>query len=451
MAIANLVRRLFAGRLVRTTGLTFALRVANTALNFGVAALLARYLGPHDYGRYSVVLALLTTLAIPAQFGIPALVIREVSRARADGAGWRFHDITRWAHVLTLAIGIPMLAITVLAAMLPVGLFSADETPVILAGAVLVVMLPLSGLRSGLMRGLDRVVLGQFPAQIVQPLLLLVFVVLLAFAPRSLGAASGLSPFTAMLAYSISAVVAWAVGGWVLLRLLEGVEKRPHERWVVPGWKGAILAFGLTNAMVLVDQQVGLLVLGVTSPDIEAAFFKVASQAAMFTAMGYVASNMALGPDVASKWHRGDHAAVQSAVVRGSRLSALFALPVSLFFLVAGGLFLRIAFGASYVPAWPAMALLVSGQFVNCALGSNTTLLNMSGNEKQNTYAFAIALGCNVALAFALAPRFGATGAAVAAAISVIMRNLILWRAAHRLCGIETGFWGRVPRPTAPG
>lgn len=432
------------GRLAKTTGAVFLLRAANVALNFVIAALLARWLGPASYGQYSVVLALLTTLAIPAQFGIPALVIREVSRARADQAVWRFRDISRWAHRLTFLIGVPMLGLTVLAAWS--GLIGTDEAPLLLAGAVMVLMLPLRALRSGLIRGLDRVVLGQIPGQVIQPLLMLTAVLLLVYAPTAIGFAQGLTPLTAMLANSAAIVLAWMIGGLILLHLLRGVDKRAGESWVVPGWKGAIMAFGLTNAMVLIDQQVGLLVLGVTAPDVEAGFYKVASQAATFTAMGYVAANMALGPGVAKQWREGKLDAVQAAVIRGSRLSALFAFPVTLFFLVGGGLFLEIVFGADYLPGWPAMVLLVLAQFANCAFGSNTVLLNMSGNERENTKAFAVALAVNVALAFALAPPFGATGAAAAAAISVVLRNLILWRAAHRLCGMETGFWGRVPR-----
>ena len=438
------------GRLARTTGWTFLLRGANVALTFVVVAMLARYLGPADYGQYSVVLALLTTLAIPAQFGIPALVIREVSRARADDAWWRFHDISRWAHGLTFAIGLPMIALTVAAALIPNPLVPADEAPLLLAGAVMVLMLPLRALRSGLIRGLDRVVLGQVPGQVIQPILLLIAVGLLVFAPGAVGAETGLTPLTAMLANTVSVVLAWLLGGFILVYLLRGIDKRPGERWVVPGWKGAIVAFGLTNAMVLVDQQVGLLVLGAMAPDIEAGYYKVASQAATFTAMGYVAANMALGPGVAKAWREGKHDTVQSAVIRGSRLSALFAFPVSLFFLVAGGVFLELVFGADYLPAWPAMALLVLAQFANCAFGSNTVLLNMAGFERRNTIAFAIALACNVALAVALVPRFGATGAAAATAFSVVLRNLILWRDAHRLCGMETGFWGRVPRAAPP-
>lgn len=229
---------------------------------------------------------------------------------------------------------------------------------------------------------------------------------------------------------------------------MKGIEKRPLEKWVLPRWKSSLLAFGLSNAMVQLDQQVGILVLGITSPDFEAGLFKVASQAATLTAMGYVASNMAIGPSVAKSWREGDRATVQSAVIRGSRLSALFALPITLFFLIGGDKFLEIAFGDEYLPAWWSILLLVFAQFVNCAFGSNSTLLNMSGNERENTRAFAISLACNLAIAFALAPQFGAVGAAAGTAFSVLLRNLLLWRAAHRLCGMETGFWGHIPKPT---
>ncbi|MFN4113452.1 MAG: oligosaccharide flippase family protein [Sphingomonadaceae bacterium] len=434
------------GRLAKTTGAVFLLRAGNVALNFAIVALLARLLGPASYGQYSVILALITTLAIPAQFGIPALVVREVSRARADKEWSRYHPISRWAHKLSLMIGIPILLLTILSALAPVNLFEPAEAAMLLAGCGLIVALPLRALRSGLIRGLNRVVLGQIPGQVIEPLLLLTFVVTLAFGPAAIPEIPGLDPVSALAAYFAAVFLAWIIGGLMLRKLIAGVERKPGQRFELEGWKGSLIAFGLANAMFIIDRQVGLLVLGVAAPDAEAGFYKVASQAATFTAMGYVAANMALGPGVAKQWREGKLDAVQAAVIRGSRLSALFAFPVTLFFLVGGGLFLEIVFGADYLPGWPAMVLLVLAQFANCAFGSNTVLLNMSGNERENTKAFAVALAVNVALAFALAPQFGATGAAAAAATSVVLRNLILWRAAHRLCGMETGFWGRVPR-----
>lgn len=447
MPIPKLVRGLFSGRLVRAAGGTFLVRVANTLIALALSIILARLLKPEGFGRYSVVLAVLTLAAIPGQFGIPSLLIREVSRARANRAPWRIHDLSRWAHRLTLLIGGAMLALIFVLAILPLGIVPKDESALFMAGSVLVLVLPLRAVRSGLIRGLDRVVASEVVNQLVQPLLMLAGIAALAFVPAAIGA-EGLTPFTAMLANSTAAVLAWIAGGIVLHRLLRGIAKRPDARFAVPKWKSAVVAMGLTSAMVLIEQQAGLLVLGATAANVEASFYKVASQAALVTAMGYIAANMALGPGVAKNWHDGDFAAVQSALIRGSRLSALFAFPASVFFLVGGGAFLDFAFGADYRPAWPAMSLLVVAQFVNCAFGSNTTLLNMSDHEKHNTVAFALALACNVALALLLAPHYGATGAAAAAAFSIVLRNVILWRAAHRLCGMETGFWGRLRRET---
>ena len=90
------------------------------------------------------------------------------------------------------------------------------------------------------------------------------------------------------------------------------------------------------------------------------------------------------------------------------------------------------------------LAILTAGQLVNCAFGSATALLNMTNNEKWNTLAFGGAMAVNLALAILLVPRFGGTGAAVAAAISVVLRNCLLWTAARKLTGIDTGFWAKI-------
>jgi len=451
MAPIKTIRSLIQGKLAKTTGYVFLLRGGNIAFNFAIAVVLARLLGPDDYGQYSFILALISMLAIPAQFGLPAMLIREVSRARADRAMGRVRDISRWASRLSLTLSVPIAAGVIALSFLPVSFMPKEELLLLLAGSGLIILLPLRAIRSGLIRGLDKVVLGQIPGQIAQPLLTLAFITMLAFLTPITQLTGGLTPLTALIAYSLAVLAAWALSGLILLKLLGPLARSIGETYSIPHWKKTLVAFGLANAMVLIDQQIGILVLGITAPDSDAGLYKVAGQAATFTAMGYVASNMALGPGVAKAWREGRRDAVQSAVIRGSRLSAAIALPISLFFLIAGGVFLELLFGADYVSAWPAMCLLVIAQFINCAFGSSTTLLNMSGNETANTRSFAIAIAANIGLCVLLAPSYGAAGAATAAAISVILRNVLLWRAAHRLTGIETGFWGRLPAKGTPG
>ena len=52
---------------------TFALNLTSKLLMLGTTVLLARYMGPHDYGIYASALAALTLVSIPAALGLPNL------------------------------------------------------------------------------------------------------------------------------------------------------------------------------------------------------------------------------------------------------------------------------------------------------------------------------------------------------------------------------------------
>src|SRR5688500_8786945 len=127
MWMSKRLGRLKAGRLLRDAGGTFLVRICSALLALMITVPLARVLGPEGFGHYSVVLAVLTFAAIPVQFGIPSLLMREVSRARAENALFRVHALSRWAQRLTLLFGAPMLLLLLAAIFLPLGLVSDDE------------------------------------------------------------------------------------------------------------------------------------------------------------------------------------------------------------------------------------------------------------------------------------------------------------------------------------
>ena len=67
------------------TGWSFALKAANTGLGFLTTVLLARLLGAEGYGIYAYAYALVMLLAMPAQSGLPNLIVRETARGLAEG------------------------------------------------------------------------------------------------------------------------------------------------------------------------------------------------------------------------------------------------------------------------------------------------------------------------------------------------------------------------------
>lgn len=435
------------GGLMRAVAASFVLQVSSIGLSYLLTVVLARLLGVAEYGRYSFVLSLVTLLTLPAQFGLPALLMREVGKARAEGAIDRIHDMRSWAYRLTLLISLPTAIAMLLVLLLAPQLFGSAERWTALWGLALIVFLPLSAIRSGIVRGMNRVIAGQLPTQIIRPGITLFVVVILALSSWAGYSSLRVSAQTAMIANVIGVLLGWIFGAAVLGRILgRDTGARGRKRSTIPGWKSSVLAFGFAGGMYMIDGQIGTLVLGFTSSDIQVGLFKIATQGGLFIAMGYVAANMVLGPRIAHAWARTQKAEVQSLVIRGARLSVLFALPLSVLIFCAGHQIVTLIFGADYQAAVIPLMILVFGQLINCAFGSSTSLLNMTHHERENTVAFGIGLVLSVVLTVALTPRFGAAGAAFAGSSSIVVRNIILWRAAHRLLGIETGCWGRLPK-----
>lgn len=437
--------------MLRDTGFTFALRLLNLVLVYGTTVALARFLGVSDYGRYSFVLAIVTLAAIPAQFGLSQLLMRETARAMTTGDIDRVHLLKRWSYAVTLRISLPIVALGAGALLFVPTLFDPGEITTYAWGLTLVVLLPIAAMRSGILRGLHKVVLSQVAQQVVRPSVQMILIGAMVLAPMVGVQLLPLSAESAMAANAIGIAVSWVFGTVALARVLPS-RRNIASTGDVPATAPALstlVALGLADAVALLDSQLGVLILGLFATDADVGLFKVAAQGALFTAMGYVAVTTSITPTMARAWAKNDRLSLAHAATRGARLSIAFALPVTVVLVAFGGPLLEFIFGAPYRAAAPALAILVVAQMLNAAFGATTSLLNMTGHERVNLRAFLIALGLNVVLTAVLAPTYGATGAAIAGGASILLRKLILWRAAHRLLGIETGCWGRMRAPDA--
>jgi hypothetical protein len=74
------------------------LKAGYILLTFGTTVLLARGLGAQDYGVFSYVYALISLLSIPAQFGLPTLVVRETAQAMARKEYGFVQGVWLWAR-----------------------------------------------------------------------------------------------------------------------------------------------------------------------------------------------------------------------------------------------------------------------------------------------------------------------------------------------------------------
>ena len=104
-------------------------------------------------------------------------------------------------------------------------------------------------------------------------------------------------------------------------------------------------------------------------------------------------------------------------------------------------------FGAAYGGSGAALGILAIGQLCDAAFGSVVFLLNMTGHERDTVRGLSIGVVVNALLNLALIPLFGINGAAAATALTLLIWNVLLWRAVRRRLGIDSTALGlRVAR-----
>lgn len=428
------------GQLVRGGAGSLAVKGANMVLGLAVAVLLARTLGPAGYGVYTFVFALVSLMAVPAQLGLPILVLRETARAHVEKRWDVMKGMWRWASTVAGAFSLA-LAITGGTA----GWFLSDQlTPEQLAtfgwGLCLVPLIALGKLRGAALRGLSKVVQGQFPGQVLRPGALIALVALLSFGIPGWQ----VTPSLAMAAHAAAAALSFGVGAWLLLRARPysaASEIRPAYR--PKPWMSAMLPFALIGGMHVVNRQTDILMLGVFLEASDVGIYRVALQGAMLVATIFMSISTVLSPHIARLHATNDTSRLQRMVTASARSTLLITLPVGLAFIFFGDTLIRWAFGDTYVNAHAALAILTLGQLVSAAMGPVAYVLHMTGHERDAAWSIGAATITNVILNLALIPAYGLVGAAVATTISVVIQNMLLWLKVRAHVNIDASALGR--------
>ena len=430
----GLIARLLQGSLG-----SVAVKVCGMVLSLSLAIVLARTLGPEGYGIYAFVFALISLLAIPAQFGLPALVVRETAKAHVTGQWRLMRGVWRWS---TQAAGALSLALGLVAALIA-WIFAEHFTQIQLVtfawGVLLVPLLALGNLRGAALRGLRHVVLGQFPEIVLRPALFLVLVACaLVFWP-----AEDLTSAKAMALHVVAAAAAFGVGAWLLLRARPpGVRNAHQVEYHSRQWLVSVMPLAFIAGMQLINQQIDILMLGIFASAEEVGVYRVAVQGAMLVSFGLTAIGMVTWPYYARLYEKRDMPSFQRVATLSARAMLALALPIAVVFILFGQWLLAFVFGGEYTSAYYPLVILACANVVHAAFGTVGPLLNMTGHERITARGIAIAAGCNVVLNAALIPPFGMLGAATATSLTLVIWNLVLWMSVRRVLRIDSSVFG---------
>ena len=415
--------------LVRALAGSAVVRVAAMVASFVVGVQLARILGVEGYGYYGLALSIITLANIPAELGISRLVTREVAASSAGGDIGQMSGVLRWAFRTS-----GLISLLVMVALAAAGIVLMQAKPALggclLAGAPLVLFMTLARVSGGALQGVNRIVRGQIPANLIRPVLLSLFL-LLAYMVRV-----AVLPVAAMALNSLAAAAVFVIAfSWQMRHV---PRARPSEAIAGKSWIKSSIALAMTQAVFLLQSELSILLVGVVASPSAVGLLRIAIASANVSAASNAIVVHVGAPLLARLYAEADQRRLQKAVTALAWVQLAGVLVVCAPLAAWPGPLIRLVFGGDFAGAADALRILAIGQIVNAAFGPNGTLLNMARHERRVTRAMTFSLIVALVLVPLLTIAIGIAGAAIAMLASILTWNLILWRDAKRMIGIDT-------------
>jgi len=421
------------GVLARGALWAFAINVAGTLAAFLVQLLLARTLGPADYGIYIYVLGWLNVVLLVGKLDWDHTSLRYVSAYAAQRDWAQLRGFLRRSDVI---VGLAS-AIAASVSAVAVWLFR-DRLPAPLANAywAACALLPVTAflqVKATSLQGLKRVIASQAPQSVLRPTLFA-----LGLGVVLLGTGSRPTAALAIVLNLAATVVVLLMAEWLFRRALPKEIKHATPQFATKEWlgvSGGMLA--ISAAQMVLTQNFDVVVVGTLLGTTVAGYYGAAAQLAVLCHFGVNAVLFMATPLISELFVSGDRAALQRLITLTSRLNLAVSVPVILLLLVGGKVFLG-WYGPSFVAGYPILVVLLGGQLAGTAVGSLAGfLMTMTGHQNRAAVIIGLSALLYLLLAFVLTLSFGAVGTASATFIALLARGIVLDRDIRHRLGVE--------------
>ncbi len=432
-------------RLARGAVGLFGLRIAFSTLAFTGTVLLARLLGRAAYGYYTYAWAWMTLITVPAVLGMDQLLVRDVA-AYHDKRDWR--RLRGLLKKATAAVFLTSVAFAVLGGLAAWLFLGREASPGMLStfrmALLLVPLVALTRVRQAAMQGFHRVALGSLPEQLIQPAILVALLLPIYFFNRD-----GLTAPVAMSLTVVSTLIAFATGVTLLYRTIPEPARAAAPLTRNLGLMRSALPILVVAGISVLFGQADTIILGALKGAASVGVYTVAHKGAEFVSFPLVVQNAAFASTIASLYTLGEHERLQRLITRLTRWTLVAAAPVCLVLIALGRWFLYL-YGPQFSGARLTLAILSAAQLFDVALGPVGVLLVMTGHERDAAMATCFGAVANVALTFALVPRWGSEGAAVAYGVGMVLWNILAAVALYRRVGLHSTALGSLALWSSP-
>lgn len=425
----NLKTRSLINKFIGTAGI----QLISRGLSVITGIILARLLGPEEFGRYGLIMSIVAMATVPSIAGMPQLIVREVANLQLEKRWKELNGLLRWSSLYVISLSLIVIFILSLAIYLEWIKTSIGQY--LWLGLVIIPMRGLLAKQNAVLNGLRFPVLAQLPQGVIVSILVLTSLAFILLTSHTLDAQVILM---IQIGASFGAVL---ISGCVVFRKAPYTLRTASRKYKIKHWHSALLPFTLLTIISTLNSELASVMLGFLSSEEEVGYFKVALQGVVLLTLSLASINTIIGPNIARLYKQGNLKEVQNLLTKSVRLSAIIAIPFALFLLLFSDWIITLLFGKEYLPAANLVIILCIGQVVNVLMGSVGLVLQMTGYERRALRALIISLIITIILLLILIPNYQSIGAAISVSVSLAVWNITMawdiWKTVKLKCWIN--------------
>lgn len=421
-------------KLLKGGAWAFAGKVVTALTGLAVSALLARLLTPEEMGAYFLILSLVSVFAIVTQLGMSQIIVKLVAESMGTGRPSRAREsviiVLRAVVVSSLLIGC-LLAFGVWQWIAEHFFKSKIILEIVGLAAVWVFVMTFQSLLAEVYRGFHDIRL----ATIFGGLTTSVLSMGLFFALWLMQGSSNLDHILILtLGAGLSSVL---VSSAVLWKKLSSLPLSKNNILL-----GNILKESwpllITSLSFFLLFQADLWFIGGFRTQDEVAVYGAATRTVALVVMPLMIINAVAPPLIAEMNAQGKTKELEELLRKTSTIAGLPAVVILGLFMMFGDYILKFLFGDFYQEGYIVLAILSAGQLFNVWAGSCGLVLMHTG---QQFSLMIITIGCGflmIAVAWWMVIPYAAAGVATAAALGLIMQNIMMLILVKKKVGIWT-------------
>lgn len=399
--------------------LVFLTRVGSAGATYLTQILFARWMGTIEYGKFVSAWTWVIVIGGLADLGFATTTLRFIPLYRASNEISLVRGILRTAYWFPILCGGIACALFLAVTYLGSNVFAGIDARPFYVGCLCVPLFVMASVQDGVARSHHWVMVGLVPEYIIRPLILLTLASVTIIAGLRLDAALAMS--VALIATAIGVFAQRLVLNRRLSDFHFGEAKFEFQRWR----KVSVSILGFV-AFYLALNNVDVLMLNFFSGPAEVAVYFAASKTFALIAFVSFAVTTVGTARISELSAGGQNDEVERYFAKAIRWTFWPSLAGAVFILLIGRPLLSL-FGPHFIGGYQLMFIMAAGMVIQASTGPAEVVLNMQGQEKACAQVYAASFAFGLAACAFLIPSLGAHGAAVAIAITLTFKSLLLF------------------------